>query len=234
MEDINSNYFYLDAHRKNILVISEDIVFINNMNALDKTKYNILVLKEDVFFTLKDKLNKIDLILFDNELKNLNNFVITYNVMQSFNFKIPVFVLEDELPNDLSIYKDGNVYLISSKSIDIKKLFLSIDLCIYNLAGNKKIEFEDGFTFDISKEILFHNKRIINFTKLERKLLKLLIENINNIISYKEIENIVWKGKKFSIYGLRNVVKKIREKTNNKFIQNYSNKGYIIRSIYEI
>ena len=53
---------------------------------------------------------------------------------------------------------------------------------------------------------------------------------MNNIVSYEEIKNIVWAKNKFSIFGLRNTVKKIREKTNYKFIQNCSSKGYIMRS----
>ena len=59
----------------------------------------------------------------------------------------------------------------------------------------------------------------------------LLAENPNNLVSYEQIESVVWKGKVFSIYSLRNLIMSIRDKTSENFIKNYSNKGYILNTV---
>ena len=96
---------------------------------------------------------------------------------------------------------------------------------------NKKVQFENGFYFDISREILFQGKKIIKLTKTERKLVNLLALNPNALVTYEDISSIVWRGKEFSIYSLRNVIKHIREKTDESFIKNSSNRGYVITTI---
>ena len=51
------------------------------------------------------------------------------------------------------------------------------------------------------------------------------------LVNYEIISEIVWKNKKYSIYGLRNVVKSIRKKTEESFIKNFSNNGYRIEGV---
>ena len=76
-----------------------------------------------------------------------------------------------------------------------------------------------------------HCPMCTELTKTEKKLIKVLAENTNKLVTYEEISDIVWKGKVFSIYSLRNVIKHIREKTDESFIKNSSNRGYILTSI---
>ena len=83
----------------------------------------------------------------------------------------------------------------------------------------------------MTREMLFQGKKIIKLTKIEKRLINLLALNPNELVTYEDISSIVWKGKVFSIYSLRNVVKHIREKTNESFIKNFSNRGYIINTI---
>ena len=68
-------------------------------------------------------------------------------------------------------------------------------------------------------------------TKNYWKTENLLASNSNTLVTYEDISRIVWKGKEFSIFSLRNVVKHIREKTDETFIKNSSNKGYVITTI---
>ena len=91
--------------------------------------------------------------------------------------------------------------------------------------------FKKGLCFDISKNVLFKDNKNIPLTKMENKLLMLLINNINNVVKYDEIADNVWEGKNFSIFSLRNIVQNIRTKTSDNFIKNSSNNGYTKRSI---
>nr|WP_251256168.1 helix-turn-helix domain-containing protein [Campylobacter fetus] len=71
---------------------------------------------------------------------------------------------------------------------------------------------------------------MISFTKIESKLLYLLVSNIDKIVSYEMIENFVWGDKAMSSEALRMVIKKIRLKTTNDIIENISGVGYRVIS----
>lgn len=90
------------------------------------------------------------------------------------------------------------------------------------------INLEKGFYYDKSSKRLFNSdKQIIKFTNYEEELFDLLIVNLNQFVSINDIFNHIW-GKEVSIFTLRNIVKKIRDKSYYKIIVNKSNVGYKI------
>ena len=121
--------------------------------------------------------------------------------------------------------------LVKGKNINEAFLFKNIEIALDFLYTNKKLQFENGFYFDMNRELLFQGKKTIKLTKTEKKLINLLALNPNVLVTYEHISSVVWKGKEFSIYSLRNVIKHIREKTDETFIKNSSNKGYVINTI---
>lgn len=215
-----------------LVVISDDVDFVNRIRIHNTSKYKILFFSQKDSFLEYSVRNETDIIVFDNTLKNLEDFIKKFRLIQSYDLNIPMFVLEEEIPNDLSLHKYSNAYSIFLKTRSIRELFLLIDLSLYYVSMNNRILFDDGFYFDKTREVLFYKKRIVRLTGTETKLIKLLVENINRLVTYEEISKVVWAGKNFSIHTLRNMVKHIREKTTCNFILNASNKGYIIKSYY--
>lgn len=213
---------------KTLLIVSsnKDVL---NIGFSEKEK--ITQFETNKFYLLNSVISNFDLIIFDNRENELNKFINTFTLTKSYNFNIPMILIENNILKEPSLYKLANVYSVIKAPIDESYLKTSVDLCLNYLNSNKKVQLEDGFHFDKSREILFLGKKIIKLTKTEKKLVKLLAENPNNLVSYEEIENIVWKGKIFSIYSLRNLIMSIRDKTSENFIKNYSNKGYILNTI---
>ena len=93
----------IDTFTKKILLISDDIDFINSIYLFNDTKYEISVFKKDNFLLLKKILNKIDLIVFDNKLMNLQKITHACKIMQLEEFNIPVISIEEEISGDLHI-----------------------------------------------------------------------------------------------------------------------------------
>lgn len=232
MEKIMEN-IYIDSQfdtKGMVLFITDDLNLINEIKKVNLKGYRILFLGQKDIVLMKRVINTIDLIVFDNRFNELINFVKFYKDL-SVPMDIPLSIIEENFPNDLGLYKYINTYLIFSNVKNIKEIISSIDLYLYYLANNEKIYFNEAFYFNISKNLLFKNKKIICLTKLELKLIQLLIENINSVVPYEKIASSLWENKPFSIFTLRNIVKHIREKTTDKFIQNISNKGYMIKSL---
>ncbi|MDD3054958.1 MAG: helix-turn-helix domain-containing protein [Aliarcobacter sp.] len=230
---MNSIFLYTTNNKNvnSVLVISEDVDFLNKLKKVSGDKYNISFFNSENFNLLNTEINTFDLIVFDNSKNSLTKFVDVFKQTKSYTFNIPMIILEDKVSQEFSLHKYSNAYAIFNKDNDESFLLNNIEISLSFLYTNKKVQFENGFYFDISREILFQGKKIIKLTKTERKLVNLLALNPNALVTYEDISSIVWRGKEFSIYSLRNVIKHIREKTDESFIKNSSNRGYVITTI---
>jgi DNA-binding response OmpR family regulator len=93
---------------------------------------------------------------------------------------------------------------------------------------NSIVHLENGFYYDKSSKRLFNSdKQIIKLTNYEEEFFDLLIVNLNQFVSLNEIYNHIW-GEEVSIFTLRNIVKKIRDKSYYEIIVNKSSVGYKI------
>ena len=230
---MNSN-FGDELNNKNnnsVLVVTEDLDLIKSLKNSFNDKYNVTYFYNDKFYMLDGDINSFDLIIFDNTKNALAKFIDVFKLTKTYDFNIPMIVLQNEATQELSTLKYANSCMILEKNIDSKFLLLNIEIIFNFVYANKKVQFENGFCFDVNKELLFQGKKVIKLTKIEKKLVNLLALNPNVLVTYEDISRIVWKGKEFSIYSLRNVVKHIREKTDETFIKNSSNRGYVITTI---
>lgn len=99
-----------------------------------------------------------------------------------------------------------------------------------DLKSNNIVYLENDFYYDKSSKRLFNSdKQIIKLTNYEEEFFDLLIANLNQFVSINDIFNHIW-GEKVSIFTLRNLVKKIRDKSYYEIIVNKSNIGYKIIS----
>lgn len=89
-------------------------------------------------------------------------------------------------------------------------------------------ELDHDFNYCLGTRSLYKNNEIIPLTKLENKLVNLLVSNNKEFISIDTIKKEVWEGKEMSIFTMRNIIKKIRDKTYFGIIKNKSNYGYSI------
>lgn len=215
---------------KSLLFISEDSSFVEDIKK-SLNNNNVTFFGNNKFYLLNSIINDFDVIIFDNRNNNLKKFLEVYQLTKSYRFDTPIILIEDKISEDILLYKTLNIYTVLEKDVKKEFLFKIILICLNFLDSNKKIQFENGYHFDLSTEELFHDKKIIKLTKIEKKLIKLLSLHPNALVSYEDIASEVWKGKVFSIYSLRNVINHIREKTNETFIRNFSNRGYILNTI---
>lgn len=221
------------ALKSKVLLICSDINFNKRIKEdFNENKYlfeiDFLNIEESFFKNIQED---IELIIFDNSTNSLSIFLKNLFDLTNKPLKIPVIIIQDTLNRDVDYKKTSCIYTLMLKNIESDLLFHNIDICLEYLLFNDKIVLESGFYFDDNMKILFRNKQIINLTKLETKLFSYLFKNRNKVVSYEEIEKFVWQGKKFSIFSLRNMIKNIRTKTEDNFIKNYSNHGYMINSL---
>jgi len=178
------------------------------------------------------KEHKYDMLLIDTQMRdmNFNEFCETLIVNK---LSIPKIVISSEDSNDNIVWAiNCNAYTFLSKPIKQKDLKLAIIMCLNQTKRSDKIEFQHGIYFDEYRDQFFKEGGVvIEFTKLEKSFIKLLVERTDEITDYDTIKDVVWKGKDMSIFTMRNIVNKIRQKTYYDIIKNKSNRGYVIDRI---
>lgn len=222
-----------DIKPKSVLVVSNEENLVTKMKTYNQdTLFKLSFFEMDRFNLIYDKLSLFDLVIFDNRKNNnVKEFTSLFEKNFSYKFNIPIILLENEVNDNQVLHKNSNVYSVFYEPIDSSALMLNVKLFLNFLNQNRKIEFEKGFYFDVSRDELFCDRKVIKLTKTEKSLVKLLIERKNQLVTYETIERIVWKNKNFSKYSLRNIIKHIREKTHNSLIKNSSNRGYVVNTL---
>ena len=89
---------------------------------------------------------------------------------------------------------------------------------------DSKIYFNKDLSFDyVSRKLYIGNEEIF-LKPYEYKVLKLLVDNKNEIVKIEDFQSL-WE-KEMTRFTLRNYIKQIRDKTYPELILNISNVGY--------
>ncbi|PHO08930.1 MULTISPECIES: response regulator transcription factor [Malaciobacter] len=173
--------------------------------------------------------NSYDLVIIDTNVKDYTFDEICTEISNKASNLPKIIISDEENNNDILTAINCSAYTFISKPLRAKDVKLAIIMCLNQTKRGDKIEFQNGIYFDEYRDQFFKPGGVlIDFTRLEKSFLKLLIEKRGEITDYDTIKDVVWKGKNMSIYTMRNIVNKIRQKTYYEIIRNHSNKGYVL------
>lgn len=175
------------------------------------------------------KEHKYDMFLIDSQM-NDKSFKEFCEVILQAKISIPkIIISSDDSNENIVLAINCDAYTFLSKPLKQNDLRLAIIMCLNQTKRSDKFEFQHGIYFDEYRDQFFKEGGIlIEFTKLEKSFIKLLIERKDEITDYDTIKDVVWKGKDMSIFTMRNIVNKIRQKTYYDIIKNKSNRGYVV------
>ncbi|RXJ65634.1 hypothetical protein CRV08_14795 [Halarcobacter ebronensis] len=219
-------YSYELIRDKSILFFGLD----SKTNSKVKSSLNNYVNNIDIVQEIPRYVNlaNYDLILVDIDEFNINE--LTHIISNDF-YNTPIIFLT----SDLNSVDFNQVQNISVKNILLKEPIFLDNLFIYTyiiLQKSDKIILKNDFSYSLKDEKFYHKNVEVSLTKLELKVFEYLIKNINRVVSYDEIKRDVWNDKHCSIYSMRNIINKIREKSYYDIISNASKKGYSINNDY--
>jgi DNA-binding response OmpR family regulator len=213
-----------------LLVVSSDL---NVKKSLEQDLDNYF--KEVSFISNnKDALilvnqNNYDLIIIDTLIDGLSFKEFCFELVEVAQTLPKIIISSDDNSEDIVTAVNCNAYTFISKPLRLQDLKLAIIMCLNQTKRGDKIEFQNGIYFDEYRDQFFKaGGAAVDFTRLEKGFLKLLIAKRGEITDYDTIKEVVWKGKNMSIYTMRNIVNKIRQKTYYEIIRNHSNRGYVI------
>lgn len=182
--------------------------------------------KEDLFNN--DDLSKYDLIIMDVMLEDGDGFKIFEEEL--IDYEIPVIFLtaknsEEDIVRGLEI--GGSDYI--TKPFKRGELLIRIKK-ILKTRKSDIIKYKD-IEVDNNLKLVKENKKIIDLSNLEYKILYLLLSNLDQVITRERIIYEIWdKNDKYvndntvSVY-----IKRIRSKFKRDFIETVPNFGYRIK-----
>ncbi len=172
--------------------------------------------------------NKPDIIITDIKMPKLNGLEMAKKIRQ-IDKKTPIIIATAHTEThylldavELQLIK----YIV--KPITAVKLKEALNLAYEYLQtdeSNIKKFTQNCFYDTLNKTLLIDNK-IVKLTKNEILLLDLLVKNHQRVVTYTELENLIWYEEGMSIDALRSLIRSVRKKLQGNFIENVSGIGY--------
>ena len=172
--------------------------------------------------------NFYDLYIIDINIPKVSGLEVLKYIRQK-DLITPVIIITAslELENLKTAYKNGcNEYI--KKPFYLEELEIKIDkICVGNYK-NEIINISDNISYDTSLEELIINGEIKRLRKKEKRLLTILLQNINKTVPTQTLENYIWENEIKETYPLRQLVNDLRKYFDNgeKFIFSEIGVGY--------
>ena len=172
--------------------------------------------------------NFYDLYIIDINIPKVSGLEVLKYIRQK-DLITPVIIITAslELENLKTAYKNGCDEYIK-KPFYLEELEIKIDkICVGNYK-NEIINISDNISYDTSLEELIINGEIKRLRKKEKRLLTILLQNINKTVPTQTLENYIWENEIKETYPLRQLVNDLRKYFDNdeKFIFSEIGVGY--------
>lgn len=171
----------------------------------------------------------INLPLYDgfhwcSKIRNISNVPLIY--ISSRN---------DDKDKIMGIAQGGDDYIEKPFHLDLLKAKIEAILRrTYQYKVKSKVILKDNLYFDIESASLIYNNQDISFTRSERKIMKMLMENRTHIVSREELMEEIWNTDEYISDGtLTTLISRLRSKLKDEcgedMIKTKKGQGYYIQ-----
>ena len=214
----------------NILLIEDTESIIKGLTySFEKNNYNLTVkttIKDSKEYLINN--SDIDLIILDITLPDGNGFELFENTIKSL--RVPTIFLtakdeEDDIVKGLNVGAEDYI----TKPFSTKELMARVNRILLRSKKKSIIKIKD-ISFDMDKLVLMKDTTPIELTALELKLVNLLFNNLNKVVSRNVILDKIWDwtGNYVNDHTVTVYFKRIREKIGTDIITTIKGMGYRI------
>ena len=214
----------------NILLIEDTESIIKGLTySFEKNNYNLTIkttIKDSKEYLINN--SDIDLIILDITLPDGNGFELFENTIKSL--RVPTIFLtakdeEDDIVKGLNVGAEDYI----TKPFSTKELMARVNRILLRSKKKSIIKIKD-ISFDMDKLVLMKDTTPIELTALELKLVNLLFNNLNKVVSRNVILDKIWDwtGNYVDDHTVTVYFKRIREKIGTDIITTIKGMGYRI------
>ena len=207
-----------------VLLVEDDLQLAKIVKKILISKGFSVVLQDDGILALEEiKKNPFEVYLIDINIPGINGLELVKYIRSLYGdegFVVMITANIDEYYFEKAYSYGCDDYI--KKPFHIKELEVRIN---HLLNKKEKIVF-DEYEFKFDEDELFKNNKRINLRKKEKRLLHILLKNINKTVSSERIIEYVWEGEQKESYPLRQLVNEIRKRFDKNYIKTVVGIGY--------
>jgi DNA-binding response OmpR family regulator len=209
-----------------LLIVEDDLPLANAIKrVLEKNEFNVDTVEDGdkaIDFIME---KNYPLYLIDINLPNLDGHNLLKIIKKKNKNSIVLMITASAEIEDIEkAYKHGCDDYIK-KPFYAKELLIRINklLAMNNVSNEIRI---DNLRFLKDTMDLFIDNKRVELRKKERRLLYILLDNLNKTVKKEDIIKFVWEGEERENYPLRQLVSSLKSKLNNKYIVSVVGIGY--------
>ena len=169
-----------------------------------------------------------DIILSDIHMPILNGIDLVKKIRES-NRTVPIVMItahtdKKYLMEAVELHMEK--YIV--KPIDLDELLKVLEKCVDVIDVNQHVRLtvDEDYVYDYDRKELKYQDKVIILNKKEMTFLELLISNQNRVVTYDELQEVVWGDDVMTDSALRSLVRNLRKKLPTDMIFNLSGVGY--------
>ena len=218
-------------NKLNVLILEDEpLISYHIAQVIKKLECNLLDISTNFEDVMKiASKNRIDLLISDIKIIGvLDGIDVSKRVYELYSSEI--LFLTAHVDNE-TIKKASSVnsigYLIKPfKEVELVSI---IKMAIERHKQNRNILLNNNYVYNKHTKQIYLNKKPIDLTKNEQKMFNLLINNINNIIPYNYIDEVIWYNKIVSDSNRRQLIFRLKNKLINLNIEVINNIGLCLK-----
>jgi DNA-binding response OmpR family regulator len=217
--------------KKKILLLEDDITLNETITEyLEEQGYAVDSVEngEDAIDKIYE--NNYDLLLLDVKVPHINGFDLLKEVRKNNNTTPAIFITSLDSIDDLSEGYESGCDDYIRKPFALKELAMRMATILkrdFFHTNSEKIKIDEHIEYDINGNILYVDGEEVSLNKKESKLLKLFLQNQNQILSHERIYDAVWEyDENASEASLRTYIKNLRKVLGKDKIVSIKKQGY--------
>jgi len=217
--------------KKRILLLEDDVTLNDTITEyLEEEGYDVDSVENGEEAMDKIYENSYDLLLLDVKVPLISGFDLLKEVRANNNTTPAIFVTSLDSIDDLSEGYESGCDDYIRKPFALKELSMRMATILkrdFFHTNNEKIAIDKNIEYDVDGNILYVDGKEVTLNKKESKLLKLFLQNQNQILSHERIYDAVWDyDENASEASLRTYIKNLRKVLGKEKIVSIKKQGY--------
>ncbi|MDC0933627.1 response regulator transcription factor [Arcobacteraceae bacterium] len=217
--------------KKRILLLEDDMALSETVSDyLENLNYDVITVYDGNSAMDQIYENSFDLLLLDVNVPDINGFEILKNA-RAENITTPsIFITSLNSIVDLEHGFESGCDDYIRKPFSLKELKLRVETILkreFFHQDNSKIQIDTNIFYDTNNDLLVVNSVDIQLNNKDAKLLKLFLQNIEQVLSHEAIYSALWNyDEEPSETALRTYIKNLRKHLGKEKIVSIKKLGY--------
>ncbi len=217
--------------KKKVLLLEDDVMLNETVEEyLEEQGYEVACVEngEEALNLIYE--NSYDILLLDVKVPQMNGFDLLSEVRKREIVTPAIFITSFDSIDDLSKGYESGCDDYIRKPFELKELLVRMETILkrdFFHSNSEKIKIDENIEYDIRSNLLYLNGEEVVLNKKESRLLKLFLQNREQILSHERIYDTVWDyDESASEASLRTYIKNLRKVLGKEKIVSIKKQGY--------